>query len=279
MLDRLPWPWGEDILARLFVAKALFRPRRLRRALAWASVSLGGRGGRWRLALSLHANQGRLVARKTLVGFRHPDDLRRHLVVQGQEHVDGVSGGRIFLAFHLGLGGLDGLRALGHRVTALWVPSTLWAWPEKAWRSLDGGGELASPRGDRAAWGSALYQARRALLDGGAIYILADGSSGTEAFRVPLPGGPIIIRSGWIALSRQTGATVLPVLSHLEGYTQVVTIHPALPLLDPDPVRGLESCREALGALLASHVRQFPEQCPTVAFRGPGAERHRGIKE
>ena len=158
-LDRLPWPWGEDILARLFVAKALFRPLRFRRALAWASVSLGGRCGQWHLALSLHANQGRFVARKTLVGIRHPDDLRRHLVVQGQEHLDTISGGRIFLAFHLGLGGLDGLRALGHRVTALWVPSTLWAWPEKAWRSLDAGGELASLRGDRAAWGSALYQA------------------------------------------------------------------------------------------------------------------------
>jgi hypothetical protein len=33
-LDRLPWPWGEDILAGVFVAKAFVRVNQLKRARA-----------------------------------------------------------------------------------------------------------------------------------------------------------------------------------------------------------------------------------------------------
>jgi hypothetical protein len=51
-LDPLPWPWGEEILAKLFAAKAFIRPSRLRKALAWAGhYPVAGRS-RWRLALS-----------------------------------------------------------------------------------------------------------------------------------------------------------------------------------------------------------------------------------
>src|SRR6185436_3922298 len=47
-LDPLPWPWGEEILAKLFAAKAFIRPRLLRKAVAWAGhYPLAGRS-RWR---------------------------------------------------------------------------------------------------------------------------------------------------------------------------------------------------------------------------------------
>ena len=36
-LDRLPWPWGEDILAGVFVTKAFVGMSQLARARAWAA--------------------------------------------------------------------------------------------------------------------------------------------------------------------------------------------------------------------------------------------------
>src|SRR6266545_19324 len=69
-LDRLPWPWGEDILAHLFAAVALLRGSRRRPALAWAAQQPGGRGVR--LALAVSAFRGRWVARATLLGVRSP---------------------------------------------------------------------------------------------------------------------------------------------------------------------------------------------------------------
>src|SRR6185369_9807063 len=111
----------------------------------------------------------------------------------------------------------------------------------------------------------ALYRARRILLDGGSIFITADGP-GTAAFEVPLPGGSARICAGWLLLRQTTGACVLPVLSHMEGRTQVVTVHPALAPLDADPVRDLDVCRGELERLLADHVRRFPEQCYMLAF-------------
>jgi lauroyl/myristoyl acyltransferase len=93
------------------------------------------------------------------------------------------------------------------------------------------------------------------------------------AFSVPLPGRPIVIQKGWFALRRLTGATVLPVLSHLEGPAQVVTIHPALPAPIDDPAVDLETCRRALGDLLADFTARHPEQCPLFAFARRGHAR------
>jgi len=107
------------------------------------------------------------------------------------------------------------------------------------------------------------------LLDGKTVYMMADGGSGTEAFRVPLPGGPAFIRSGWLTLRRQTGAPVLPVFTHLEGRAQIVRVHPPLPSGEPDPARDLEACRDVLERLLVDYLRRFPEQCYSLAFRPP----------
>ena len=99
-LDRLPWPWGEDILARLFGAVALVRGSRRRPALAWASRQPEGRG--LRLALAVCAFRGRWVARAALLGVRSPDALIRRAVIRGEEHLTSAPEGTILLGFHLG---------------------------------------------------------------------------------------------------------------------------------------------------------------------------------
>ena len=59
---------------------------------------------------------------------------------------------------------------------------------------------------------------------------------------------------------------MLPVLSHMEGPVQVVTIHSPLPAPVDDPALDLQACRNALGDLVHTYLRQFPEQCPMLAF-------------
>ena len=122
----------------------------------------------------------------------------------------------------------------------------------------------------RDDWGGVLYQARRILLDGGAICISADGAAGRVAFHVPLRGGPLFVRSGWLALRRQTGARVLPALSHIDGRDHVVTVHPPLPAPCPDRGEDVDACRATLATLLQAHVDRHPEQCYTLVWRPVG---------
>jgi lauroyl/myristoyl acyltransferase len=267
-LDPLPWPWGEDILAKLFVAKAFIRPSRLRKALAWAGhYPLAGRS-RWQLALSCCAHHGRFVARQALLGIRTPDDLRRHVILKGEAHLTAVSTGAILLGFHMGPPGVAvALRAAGHRVT--WMGGrrafrTRW---NEAWQPFRQASDTLTLSRRSASPGAVLYRARRLLLDGGTLYVAAERGSGREAFQVALPGASARIRSGWLVLRRQCAVPVLPVLTHLEGRTQVITICPPLPPPEPDQARDLEVCRVRLAALLEDYVRRFPEQCYAMTFR------------
>ena len=277
-LDRLPWPWGEEILSRYLVVSGLVRGGRLRRAFAWSRAHRSTARRRLRLALSLCSHHGRFVARSAFTGIPDLQTLCRLVSLRGAEHVVPGSHGAIFLGFHLGPTRPDlALRIAGHRVTwigarGVWIgsPHAAGAWPPEIHRLYEITGEqgagatAAAPRGAPSRAG-VLYRARQILLAGGNVLITADGP-GTIAFEVPLPGGPARVRGGWLLLRQSTGAPVLPVLSHLEGHTQVVTIHPALPPLDPDPVRDLEVCRGALERLLADYVERYPEQCYMLAF-------------
>jgi lauroyl/myristoyl acyltransferase len=101
-LDALPWPWGEEILARCFVARAFVRRERFRQALAWARAQPVSSRPPRRLARSLCAYHGRFVARSALVGMRDPDTVRRHVTVRGEEHLAAAGTGAILLGFHLG---------------------------------------------------------------------------------------------------------------------------------------------------------------------------------
>jgi lauroyl/myristoyl acyltransferase len=263
-LRPLPWPWAERLLEASFRVRALVEIRDLRRALAWAGAQPGVTN-RWRLAVALSAYEGRFVARNSLLGIRTPEILRRFTTVRGAEHLAGAVRGVILLGFQAGprLSWLA-LRAAGHRLT--WLggrPSPLWS-PHIRKRYLDGQGDLILSTGAVESM-RLLRRAQRILRDGGAVFMNADGA-GTGAFSVPLPGRPIVIQEGWLALRRLTGATVLPVLSHLEGPTQVVAIHPPLPAPTDDPAVDLENCRRALGDLLIDYTARHPEQCALFAF-------------
>jgi len=266
-LDSLPWPWGEDLLAFLFMAAAFVRPRRLRRAVTWASAQRADRP--WRLAAAVCAFRGRWVARWRLLGLRSPEQLRRSLAVEGEEHLTGVQGGAILLEFHLGPSGVElPLKLLRHQVRHVgWHDRSAAAgWWSDAWRPIMVSDELSNAAQDPRKWPAVLYKARQTLLDGGKICIMADSEEGQEVFRVPLPGGPMVIRAGWLTLHRLTGAPVLPVLTHLRGRRQILTIHPPLPTRESDPARRLEVWRDIITSLVVDYVGRFPEQCPMLAL-------------
>ena len=270
VLDVLPWPWGEDIVAGLFAVVGLARPSRRRAALAWAEALATNRP--WRLAAKLCAFRGRWAARTRLLGFRRPDDLRQNLILEGADHLTAVSGAAIILGFHLGPPSGDlPLRILGYPVTFLGSTDRNAAigWWSDAWRPFVEASPLSFGAGDRSRWPAVLYAARQTLLDGGKIYILADGF-GVEAFRLPLSVGDWPIRAGWPTLHQLTGAPVLPVLHRLAGRRHVMTIHPPLPALPSDQPMGLEVWRDSLTRLLEAYVRRFPEQCPFLAWRTVG---------
>lgn len=264
-LDLLPWPWGEEILARIFVVRALVYPPRLRRALRWAASTADTRRQRLALALASCAHHGRAVARSAVLGLADPGPLRPYLEVRGGEHLAASPGATILLGFHVGMPNSDVvLRLAGHALT--WVGGTRASpgWMRPAWRALAGGSPGVSLSQARGTWGAVLRRVHQILLDGEAVYMTADGL-GREAFRLALPGGGVVVvRSGWLALAERTNAAVLPVLSHRQGRMHVVTIHPPLPGLRAGA--GRDRCREVLQALLADYARRFPEQCYTFAF-------------
>jgi lauroyl/myristoyl acyltransferase len=266
-LDPLPWPWAEDVFAKVFVVKAFVRPRRLRTALVWADRQPFAGWSRWRLALSSCAHHGGFLARQALLGIRTPEDLLRHVVVTGEEHLAAASKGAILLGFHLGPpGAWVVLRAAGYRLT--WVGGRRGFPPRSTgpWQRFQDAADTITISRRSKVLGGALYEARRRLLEGGSLYIAAEGASGRDAFCVALPGGTVCVKAGWFVLSRQCRVPVLPVLTHLEGRTQVITIHSPLPAATADPASDLEACRSVIAALLESYVRRFPEQCYGLTF-------------
>jgi hypothetical protein len=163
------------------------------------------------------------------------------------------------------------LRALGHRLT--WVggrgASPGWS-PAIRERYQRDHGDLLLPD-IPYAWERRLYKARQILNAGRSVFISADGA-GAVAFSVPLPGGPAAIGTGWLLLRQTTKAAVLPVLSHLEGRTQVVTVLPPLPPRLADPDRDREACRRAIAEVMGDYVCRFPEQCYSLVFGLPPEE-------
>ncbi len=265
-LDRLPWPIGEDLLAHMFTAVSLASPRRRASVRAWAARQ-GGAASPARLARAACAFRGRWVARSALLGVRTPEALLRHVRIRGDEHLAATGGGAILLGVHLGPPNTDiALRIAGHRLA--WVGSrrTSAAWSRPPWSALlDPKDSLFRPAEERF-WPGVLYRARRLLLDGGTVFMMADSWQGRELFRIALPGGDITIRGGWLSLHRHAGVPVWPVLTHLDGRTQVITIHSPLPKAEHDEGSDGGPWRAALDALVREHAARFPEQCPALIF-------------
>jgi len=256
-LGALPWPVAESLFAGLGVLDGLVRPRRRGRALEWASAQPRGRHGRWGLAIRLLANHGRFIAQEHLVETCDPTALRDRVRLLGEEHLAAAgSGATILLGFHVGPPRTPvALQALGYPVTAM---------PDLTSRAA---ASRPKPSEEPTVRAVALLQARRLLARHEWLYIAADGPPGVEAYRIPLPGGPVIIREGWLTLRRLTGAPTVPVLAHREGSRRVITIHPALPPVASDPRADADVCCTVLADLLGSYLRRFPEQCRATLWR------------
>jgi lauroyl/myristoyl acyltransferase len=281
-LDLLPYPWGEETLARLLWIVALVRPARRRPAFAWAAALTGRRSRR--LALAACAFRGRWVARSLLIGVRGPRDFARRVVVHGANHLADASGrGTILLGFHLGPPNTDvALRVLGHPAAFLGTARRSRAWASPAWRALiDPRDTLSPPEEPTRFWVGYLHRARRLLLEGRNLYIMADSWVGRELFRIALPGCELIVRAGWLSLWRQTGARVVPVTARLDGRVQIITIHPPLPAAGREPDAHLGASRAILTRIVEDYVARWPAQCPALIFppeharlaAGPGGVR------
>jgi hypothetical protein len=260
--DWLPWPHSETLMAWAYVVRGITNPRLLRRAISWARHHRTGRGGQWALALSLLSNLGRFVAIESLAGLRDPEVRRRHIRLEGEEHLQQAQrrGGVVLIGLHAGApGAWLNLRLMGYRlVFAGGLPHRRHV--GEAWRPfLDPEEHLRfSETLPPAARAASLLRARQRILDGATLFMAADGG-GRERFRVPIPGGAVSIKSGWWVLRKDTGASVLPVLHHLEGRTQVVTVHPPLP--EPvDEAQDIAACGLVLARLLDEHLRRVPGQ-------------------
>ncbi len=246
----------------MFVIKAFAKPSELRRALDWASAFARGLG-RWRLALSTLAMRGRFVARGALVGMRSMDDILRLYTVAGQEHVRAATGAMILLGFHVGPPySYAALRGLGRAVTLFGRKGIPDQWSHGTWGSSETDNQDLLITHDDVSKATMLHRAQQVLRKGGTLYVTADtvkGIEGREAFRLPVHGRDVVVKSGWLALQRTTGATVLPVLAHQGERGVTVTIHPPLPMSDPDAYRVI------LERLLTDYAGRFPEQCWSLA--------------
>jgi hypothetical protein len=59
---------------------------------------------------------------------------------------------------------------------------------------------------------------------------------------------------------------VLLVLTHLDGRDQIITIHPPLPMAEPDDGAASAEWKRVLSVEVMDYVRRFPEQCPVLTF-------------
>jgi lauroyl/myristoyl acyltransferase len=191
--------------------------------------------------------------------------LRQGAVIHGAQHLE-TPGGAILLGFHLGPPRTPYvLQACGYPVTSAGRLEGAGADPR--WHdAIDAGAAVRLPDGSPADWVQGLNRLRGLLRKGSVIYLTADGPFGREAFRIDLPGRPLVVRAGWLALRRLSGAPTFPVLTHRHRGHRVIVVHPPLPAPQPDPVRDAESCRLALAPIVLDYVRRFPAQCRYLAF-------------
>jgi lauroyl/myristoyl acyltransferase len=261
-----------EALGAAALLQASAEPGYVRRVVRWVRRLAPERPAH-RVALALLRNRGRFLAIAAWPSLMDPDAFRRRTAVEGLEHLEAARrhGGVILLGFHLGPGMAGWVLArAGHPSTTVAGGYRFRGWP--APRASWGGrpARHAVLVGDGAAARAlALHRVRRLLLDGATVRITADGALGDVAFPIPLAGEQLVVRKGWWALRRQTGAGVLPVLTRLAGGRVVVTLHPPLPPPDPDDEADLAACRAALEPLVVTYARRFPDQCLGIFRTAP----------
>jgi len=263
LLRSLPPAVSARLLEVFGMADGAFRKGRWHRARRFARAHRPTHGGAVRLALSLLAHHGRFIHLEMCPG------LAMDTTIVGEGHLACASAGALLLSFHLGPPHSGrALRMRGYPVSSA---TRLEYLDEARVRKLDDEGASIKLSGDDPrARALALMRLRRLLAGGGLVRINADGSLGRGVCAIPVTGGEIVLRQGWLTLRRQTRVPVLPLLARMEGRRRVIELHPPLPPVDPDPARDLGQCLAVLTPLLAAYVRQHPEQCRYVVYpRGP----------
>src|SRR5690606_25816202 len=152
---------------------------------------------RW-TALCLLANHGRFVADEAALGLNDLDALKPARV-EGAERVRDVEGGALLLGFHLGPPRIWlSLRAAGlpARMVARFEESRR----DPRWSKVVATGDVIPMPRDEAGRLQALYRIRSLLRQKALVMMPADGNYGREAFRLELPGRPLIVRGGWLTL-------------------------------------------------------------------------------
>ena len=267
---RLPPSVLETAFAGLGLLQGVVRPSRARRAYRWASGLEGPGPRRWQLAATVLANRGRVIALSGLPAIVSPETFRRRVTIEGAEHLTAAAGrgGTILLGLHVlpGVATLA-LAAAGHRLVPTGMTGAFkgWTLAEASWTPLLAGWTRGILWRDERSAAGGLAHLRKLLTQGATVHLTADGPFGREAFRIPLPSGVLVVRSGWWTLRRLTGATTLPVLARREGHRLVVSVHAPLPDPADDPGEDLLACRAALVPLVAELVRRAPAQCEVLA--------------
>ena len=273
LLRVCPPALATEVLAAMAIADGVVRRRRFSRALAWCAAQGFQGWEKWRMASAILANHGRFVAQEAMLGVDGLDDFARRARIVGREHLDRRSGGTILLGFHLGPPrAWLALRALGYPVhfVARKDAGEGQCWDDLIMQHI----VVPVPADSPVERAQAMYRLRQLLQEDALVLLTVDGPFGREAFSIDLPGRSFSVRGGWLALRRQTGAAVLPMLVHEEGDQMVIEVHPPLPASDADPTRDAAACRDTLTPLLTDYVRRYPEQCrylanPPARFESP----------
>lgn len=266
LMRRLPAGAAAELLGGLAVVDGVARGR-FARGRRWAVAQGVGNWRAWRLAFDLLANHGRFVADEALVGLESGADLAGGVDVSGSEHLAAVSGGALLVGFHLGPPKTWlRLRALGYPVR--FAGRLEGVSDDPRWQAaLETGTVIRMPEGDVQERLRGLMRIRQLLRAGSLVYVTADGPFGREAFSIDLPGAPLVVRQGWMALRRAAAVPTLPVLScRTADRRYAIHIHPPLPEPAVDAGRDAELCREALSPLIAEYVRRYPDQCRWMAM-------------
>lgn len=267
---RLPVSLVQAGFAGIGIVQGLLRPSRARAALRWAAGLEPRRLRRWRLAGAVLARRGRAIALSSLPAMESPPAFARRVTLEGEEHLEASTrrGGTILLGFHT----LPGVATLalavhGHRLvpTGLGQAFKGWALAQPSWRPVIGDWEDGVLWSDERSGACGLARIRRLLLAGATVHLTADGTLGREVFRIPLPAGTLVVRSGWWTLRRLTGAATLPVLARSERGRLVVRVHAPLPDPVDDAAADRAACLGVLTGLIHDQIRRAPAECAALA--------------
>jgi hypothetical protein len=265
LLTRLPWPWNQEILASLSLVEGCVRPFVAARAWRWASGLSAGR--RLPGLVRMLGNHGRFAAKEGLLAAGGRAALLARVRFEGLEHLDRAcaAGGVLLFGFHLGppVGPLA-LRARGYR-PRVWTGTGVDPLRLSAWSTCLEPGEdpfVRQPAGGAVA---SLSHVVKLLRERELVFVAVDGK-GKSAFEIVTQARTVPVRTGCLALRRHARPASLPLTTRLERGRVVVTVHAALPAVDPDPERDLALCREALTPLVSDYAMRYPDQCRPMSF-------------